>query len=197
MFLLQPPVTLAPGQMPSVQQPQQTEQPKEDAISRFLSAQNSQTTKPDSFEPDLIEQFKSFLREGISPDTKTVKDFLAENNLTNDPKIKEILEGRNKDLKKLNQYILDGLESSHPLIQKLLSNSALSQREIKHVINTATIQRETGELFSQKSIGLHVAALNPLGLMLGGALVTTIHDAPRGWNIFTSTLSEGWSLLTD
>lgn len=169
-----------------------------------ISQTSTQTPTPsnnsapsDSFSTNPIEQYKQFLREGVNMDSKTVQNFLTENGLTNDPRIKEIKEKKVKDLEKLHQYVLDGFDQGHNLVQELLSNSTLSPREISHAINTATIKRETGELFSEKSLTLHAVCLNPLGMMLGGPLVTTIHDVPKGWNIGTSALSEGWSWLTE
>ncbi|OGI19126.1 MAG: hypothetical protein A3B68_08010 [Candidatus Melainabacteria bacterium RIFCSPHIGHO2_02_FULL_34_12] len=104
-----------------------------------------------------------------------------------------------KQSKQLSELVTTGFDrsSTDEDVKKFFENCILTERETSSIINRGTISRETGELFTGKSIGLHIAALNPLGLMLGGPIVTTIHDVPRGWNIFTSTLSEGWGWLTE
>ncbi len=55
---------------------------------KSTSTPSSSTSSPDSFSGNPIEQYKQFLREGVDMDYKTVKNFLTENNLTNDPRIK-------------------------------------------------------------------------------------------------------------
>ncbi|GEM_PF-6855777 len=107
-----------------------------------------------------------------------------------------------KQSKQLKELVATGFDksSTDEDVKRFFENCILTKRETSSIINTGTISRESGELFSKKSLGLHAAALNPISLMLGGGLgpaVTAVHDVPRGWNIFTSTVSETWNWLTE
>lgn len=93
-----------------------------------------------------INELTELLRSGVSPDSRTIRNFLREKNLENNPEARRILENRQRDRARIRQLLIDGATLQSPPVQSIAENSTLSERELTETIQEAEEEKTEGSV---------------------------------------------------